>query len=188
MDDFHADMYHLLKNIKQKNKKASSLNEMSSSSVFVDGLVPINPNYWSSHWAGSIFYDELPQLKDKVDTLENIKNVEIYLETSQSDVEYRDPAWTATTNTMVVNLMAELGGQPGAFFSGHYANLCADKYVNEEIQRAMTLNDEEKVNLRIFQSVAIQKNIDPDMVQGTGSFREFVPDYMKKICVNSQID
>lgn len=158
---------------------------MSSSSIFEGGLVPINPNYWSSHLAGSAYYDESPQLKDKVSRpLENIKNVKIYLKTSQSDVEYQDRAWTAAKDTIVVNLMAKLGGRPGPFFNGHYTNLCDDKYVNEEIQTVMTLNDQEKVNLRIFQSVAIQKNIDPDMVVGTGLFRQFVPEYMKNDLCN----
>ena len=64
----------------------------------------------------------------------------------------------------------------GSFGAGATANKIADNYMNEMVETALTLNNQEK---QIFRQIAVTKNIDPDTVRGTVINREFGPDFMK---------
>ena len=109
-----------------------------------------------------------------------MKTVEFYLESSQSDTPYRDRLQKVMRHTAYVNLLCEAGGQPGAIASGRVANIFVQEYDDECIRTVTNLTLEEKANVEIFKSVAIKKNIDPNIVAGTGLFRQFVPEDMKK--------
>lgn len=47
------------------------------------------------------------------------------------------------------------------------------------VETSLTLNNQEKLNEKIFKQVAQDKGLDPNSVRGTGVTREFVPDFMK---------
>ena len=119
MDDFLPDMFESLQEIDQANEKKKN----HGTSFFAEALIPVNPVYWPAYYAGSAFRDEGPELNDKLNRFaSNLERMEDYLVTSNSDVQYRDRAWTVAGDTAKVNLMCEVYGQLGAFVSGHYAN------------------------------------------------------------------
>lgn len=181
MDEFITEMHESLDEIKKADEQA----RLSSSSFFAEALIPGNPNYWPAHMLGSSIYDESPDLKDRMSRpIENLKGIEFYLETSQSDVQYRDRLWKVKRDTAIVNALCEYGGHPGAVVSGRLANMYADQYVDEQMETRISLTKEEEINLAIFKDVAINQNIDPEVVVGTGLFRQFVPEYMKNDLCN----
>ena len=93
---------------------------------------------------GSSIYDESPDLKDRISRLlENLKGIEFYLETSQSDVQYRDRLWKVKRDTAIVNALCEYRGYPGAVVSGRLANMYAYQYVDEQMETRISLTKEE---------------------------------------------
>jgi hypothetical protein len=122
----------------------------------------------------------MPDLVDKIQTpIDNLRVAYEYLETSQSDTQWRDRFWQLTEDTAKINLSCELGQEVGSFGSGIFANKVTDQYMNEMIETCSTLNDQEIINGKIFQEVAKDKGLDPNQVRGTGFFREFVPEPLK---------
>jgi hypothetical protein len=78
---------------------------------------------------------------------------------------------------------SEIGGDLGSFGAGALSNKIADGYINEMVNTALTLNQQEKLNLEIFKQIAREKVIDVSKVRGAGLTRKFVPDFMKEdIC------
>ena len=51
--------------------------------------------------------------------------------------------------------------------------------MNEMVETSLTLNNQEKLNEKIFKQVALDQGLNPSAVRGTGVTREFVPDFMK---------
>jgi hypothetical protein len=149
-------------------------------SMFAEALVPINIRRWLSFAAGSASASDMPEFGDKIKTpFENLVVAKEYLETSQSDIQYRDRFWKLSEDTTTINCACELGGESATFASGVLSNKIADNYMEEMIHTELTLTDQEKLNLEIFKQVAQAKGIDPNTVRGTGVAREFVPDFMQ---------
>jgi hypothetical protein len=115
--------------------------------------------------------------------LDNLRVAKEYLETAQSDLQWRDRFWKVTQDTMTINLASEMGGDAGSFGAGAVSNKIADGSMNEMVVTEVIKNQQEKLNLEIFKQTAREQNIDVSTVRGTGVTREFVPDYMKEdIC------
>jgi hypothetical protein len=151
-----------------------------SSSIFAEALVPINPSRWPSFTAGSAASSDMPDITDKLQNpLDNLRAAIEYLETAQSDVQWRDRFWKITEDTTTINFASEMGGDVGAFGAGALSNKIADGYVKEMVDTALTLNQQEKLNLEIFKQTAREQGLDVSKVRGTGLMREFVPDYME---------
>lgn len=154
-----------------------------SSSIFVNGLVPINPYRWPGHAIGSAMASDMPDFLDKIKTpLDNLQVVREYLATSQSDIQYRSRAWKVAEDLALINIIAETNDL-GPFATGMMANQFANWYMDEMIQTQVSRNDREELNLQIFKEVAREDGRDPLKIRGTGTIRENVPDYMKEdIC------
>jgi len=151
-----------------------------SSSIFAEALVPMNPGRWPAFTAGSFASSDMPDITDKLQNpLDNLRAAKEYLETAQSDVQWRDRFWKVTEDTTKINFASEMGGAVGSFGAGALSNKIADGYINEMINTALTLDQQEKLNLEIFKQTAREQNIDVSKVRGTGLMREFVPDYME---------
>lgn len=155
-----------------------------SSPIFAEALVPVNPHRWPAFTAGSAMASDMPDLKDKLQTpFDNLRVAKEYLETSQSDVQWRDRFWKIAKDTEKINIGSELGNDVGAFIAGATSNKIADSYMNEMVETEVTKNPQEKLNLEIFKQTAREQGKDISEVRGTGLVREFVPDFMQEdIC------
>jgi len=150
--------------------------------MFAEALIPINPQRWPAFTAGSIAESEMPEFGDKIQTpLSNIIVAKEYLETSQSDIQWRSRAWQVAEDTTLINMASEAGGTIGSFGAGITANKIADGYVSEMYETAVTQNQQEKLNFEIFKQTAKEKGmaVDKDKVRGTGVTRKYVPEYMQ---------
>ena len=144
--------------------------------IFAEALVPLNPQRWPAYLAGSAMASDMPEFGDKVATpFTNLLTAKEYLETSQSDVQWRDRFWKVVEDTFTVNGASELGGELGSFGAGAAANKMADKYMEEMVETSFTLKASEKLNQRIYQQFAKEMGSDPSLVRGTGLGRQFVP-------------
>ena len=170
------------------NEKPTKMSEISSSSFFAEALVPLNPYKWAPYIAGSAFESKMPEIADKLKTpFSNLEVAKEYLETAQSDVQWRDRFWKVTEDTVKINGACELGGQVGSFGAGAVANKIADSYMDEMVETEITKNLQEELNLEIFKTVSLEKGLDPKEIRGTRVIREFVPEYMKEdICTRPQ--
>ena len=143
---------------------------------FAEALVPVNPARWPAYLAGSSMASDMPEFGDKISTpFTNLVTAKEYLETSQSDVQWRDRLWKVIEDTFTVNAASELGGEVGSFGAGAAANKIADKYMEEMVETSFTLKASEKLNQRIYQQFAEEMGYDPGLVRGTGLGRQFVP-------------
>lgn len=89
MDDFYSSMKEILDN--SSNEKPTKVREASSSSFFAEALVPLNPYRWGPYVAGSVSASDMPEIGDKLKTpFSNLQVAKEYLETAQSDVQWRD--------------------------------------------------------------------------------------------------
>lgn len=124
---------------------------------------------------------EMPGFGDKVATpFTNLLTAKEYLETAQSDVQWRGRLWQVAQDTAIA---FELGGDGGSFRAGAASNKIADGYMNEMVETEITKNPQEKLNLEIFKQTAREQRKDVSKVRGTGLMREFVPDFMQEdIC------
>ena len=52
--------------------------------------------------------------------------------------------------------------------------------MEEMVETEITKNLQEELNLEIFKTVSLEKDLDPKEVCGTVVIREFVPEYMKE--------
>jgi len=146
--------------------------------------VPINFHRWPAFAAGSAMASEMPEIKDKLQTpLANLQVAKEYLETSQSDNQWRYRFWKLIKDTTAINIAIETSGDIGAFGAGAASNKIADGYMNEMVETEITKNQQEKLNLEIFKQTAREQGIDVSEVRGTGLMREFVPNFMQEdIC------
>lgn len=153
--------------------------------AFAQAIVPVNPIHWPSFTAGSAFSSEMPDLVDKIATpINNFQVAQEYLETSQSDIQYRDRFWQLSEDTSIINSMSESGEEIGSFAAGILSNEMANRYVDEMIETAVTTTPTEELNSEIFKQCALDQNVEVSTVRGTGTFREFVPEYMKEDLCN----
>ena len=84
--------------------------------LFAEALVPLNPKRWPAYLAGSAMASDMPEFGDKVATpFTNLLTAKEYLETSQSDVQWRDRFWKVVEYTFTINGASELGGELGSF-------------------------------------------------------------------------
>lgn len=144
--------------------------------IFAEALVPLNPQRWPAYLAGSAMSSDMPEFGDKVATpFTNLVTAKEYLETSQSDVQWRDRFWKVFEDTTSINLSCEAGQDLGSFGAGAAANKMADKYMEEMVETSFTLKASEKLNQRIYQQFAKEMGSDPSLVRGTGLGRQFVP-------------
>lgn len=73
------------------NPKPQKILAKKSSSIFAEALVPINPGRWPAFTAGSSMASNMRDIKDKLQTpLDNLRVANEYLETAQSDTQWRD--------------------------------------------------------------------------------------------------
>lgn len=122
----------------------------------------------------------MPDIGDKIKTpFDNLLVAKEYLETSQSDIQWRARFWQVAEDTTSINMASELGGDVGSFAAGAASNKIAEGYMNEMIETAVSMNQQEELNFEIFKQTAREQNIDTSKVRGTGLVREFVPEYMQ---------
>jgi hypothetical protein len=115
--------------------------------------------------------------------LDNLRVAKEYLETSQSDTQWRDRFWQVAQDTATINIASEQGDVVGSFGAGAASNKIADGYMNEMVITEGTKNEQEKLNLEMFKQTAREQGKDVSKVRGTGLMREFVPDFMQEdIC------
>jgi hypothetical protein len=166
------------------NSKLEKNSAKRSSSIFAEALAPINPRRWPAFTAGSSMASDMPDIKDKLQTpLDNLRVAKEYLETSQSDLQWRARLWQVAQDTMTINIASELGSDVGSFGAGAASNKIADGYMAEMVITEATKNPQEKLNLEMFKQTAREQGIDVSEVRGTGLTREFVPDFMQEdIC------
>jgi hypothetical protein len=133
MDDFFAEMRSTLDDRKTSNLGPEThysygILQRYFPNIFAEALVPINPIRWPSDTAGSALSSDMPALGNKIKTpFENLVVAKEYLETSQSDVQWRDRFWQVAEDTTKINLSCELGKELGSFGAGVLSNKIADQ-------------------------------------------------------------
>lgn len=143
--------------------------------LFAEGLVPINPARWPGYLIGSAMASDMPDFPDKLrNPFDNLVTVKEYLESSKSDVQWRDRFWDVTEKTFAINAACELGETPGSMAAGAAANKIADNYMNEMVETESSLRLTEKLNMRQYQINAMEKGVDANLVRGTGLNRQYV--------------
>lgn len=83
-----------------------------------------------------------------------------YLETAQSEVQWRDRFWKVAEDKVKINGTCELGADIGLFGAGTAANKIADSYMDEMVETETTKNLQEELNLEIFKTVSLEKGLD----------------------------
>lgn len=76
------------------------------------------------------------------------------METSQSDIQWRDRFCKLTEDTVSINMASELRGNLGSFGAGAASNKMAEGYMNEMIETAVRMNPQEELNFQIFKQTA----------------------------------
>lgn len=164
--------------------KLQKISPKKSSSIFVEALVPVNPRRWPAFTVGSAMASDMPEIQDKLKTpFNNLLVAKEYLETAQSDLQWRARLWQVAQDTTTINIASEQGDDVGSFVAGAASNKIADGYMTEMIDTEVNKNNQEKLNLEMFKQNAHEQGKDDSDVRGTGLTREFVPDFMKEdIC------
>jgi hypothetical protein len=107
--------------------KPQKISAKRSSSMFAEALVPINPRRWPAFAAGSDMASDMPDIKDKLQTpLDNLRVAKEYLETAQSDLQWRAQIWQVVQDTTTISFASEIGGDVGSFGAGAASNKIAD--------------------------------------------------------------
>jgi hypothetical protein len=188
MDDFYNEMKEVLNDLPAKTAndimRSEDLRSSKSYSyfpnIFEEALAPINPRRWPAFTARSAIGSDMPEIGDKILTLlDNLCVTKEYLETSQSDVQWRARLWTVAEDTTLINMQSELGGDAGSFVADITSNKIAEKYMDKMYGTAVNINTQEELNFKIFKQVAREQGVDIETVRGTGWAREFVPEYMQ---------
>lgn len=87
------------------NSKLEKNSAKKGSSIFVEALAPINPRRWPAFTAGSAMTSDMPDFRDKLQTpLENLRVAKEYLETAQSDLQWRARLWQVAEDTTTINI------------------------------------------------------------------------------------
>lgn len=143
---------------------------------FAEGLIPVNPRHWPAFVAGSAMASDMPEFGDKLKTpLENLRVAKEFLESSKSEIQWRDRFWKVAEDCIGINAACELGEDAGSFGAGCAANKIADKYMNEMVNTELTLDPYEQLNMKCYKRQAVFNGQDPTLVRGTGLFQQFVP-------------
>lgn len=180
MDDFYNEMKYILESTSKSEDLESSKSYSYFPNIYAEALIPINPRRWPAFNAGSAMASDMPDIGDKIKTpFDNLLVAKEYLETSQSDIQWRARFWQVTEDTTSINMACELGGEVGSFGAGATSNKIAEGYMNEMIDSAVSMNRQEELNFEIFKQTAREQNMDIYKVRGTGVAREFVPKYMQ---------
>lgn len=109
------------------DSKTKEISHKRSSSLFAEALVPINPGRWPAFTAGSLASSDMPDITDKLQNpLDNLRAAKEYLETAQSDVQWRDRFWKVTEDTTTINLASEMSDDVGSFGAGAASNKIGD--------------------------------------------------------------
>lgn len=67
--------------------------------LFAEALIPLNTRRWPAYLAGIAMASDMLEFGDKVATpFTNLITAKGYLETSQSDVQWRDRFWKVVAN------------------------------------------------------------------------------------------
>lgn len=182
-------------NLQLRTKQLALKNPENTKILFADAaIVPVNPRYLIVHGFGlripnvrgtnDVFKTKTDVISEALNTpVANFKTTCEFLYRSKSEVEYRSRFWRVARDTTVVNALCI--NDAGAFLSGVYASDVAEKYMKEMIDRELFPNEIEKLNMQIYKQVAKSKNISPDVVEGTGLFRDFVREEDKvDLCKN----
>jgi len=166
------------------NSKPKKNYAKRSSSIFAEALAPVNPGRWAAFTAGSYMSSDMPDINDKVQTPFNkLLVAKEYLETAQSDTQWRDRFWKVVEDTTTINLAFEMGGTVESFAAGAISDKIADGYLEETVVTKWNKNTQEKLNLEIFKQTAREQGIDVSKVRGAGLTREFIPGFMQEdIC------
>ena len=98
---------------------------------------------------------DMPDITDKFKIpLANLLVAKEYLETAQSDLQWRDRAWEVAEDTIwKINSASEMGGDVGSFVAGAVSNKIADGYMNKMVGTEVSKNQQEKLNLEIFKQI-----------------------------------
>lgn len=78
-------------------------------------------------------------------------------------------------DTTTIKLSSELSQDLGALDAGGASTKMVDGYVDEMVETSFTLKKSEKLNEMIYKQFVGEQGLDPTLVNGTGSFRQFVP-------------
>lgn len=79
---------------------------------------------------------EMEEFGDKIKT--PFSN--LILETSKSDIQWRDRVWKFIEDTTSINIASEAGKDFGSFAAGAASNKIADGYMEEMVKTELTLN------------------------------------------------
>lgn len=124
---------------------------------------------------------DMPDIPDKLQTpLNNLLATKEYLESSQSDLQWRSRFWQVAQDTTTINIAFEQGDIVESFVAGVVSNKIADDYMAEMIDTEVNENPQEKLNLEMFKQTAREQSKDDSDVRGSGLTREFVPDFMRE--------
>ena len=105
MDDFYTEMRSTLEDIQTSQPVFDFPNIPQDPGIlqeyfpnmFAEALVPVNPRRWPAFTAGSVMASDMPEFADKIKTpIENLIVAKEYLETAQSDIQWRDRFWQVT--------------------------------------------------------------------------------------------
>lgn len=151
MDDFYLEMKDTLVDLKKESNTQSNLQPQDPGilasafpNVFAEALVmPINPSHWPAYVTGSAAANsETQTIEEKLTTpIDNVIVAKEYLESSQSDIEYRDRVWKVAQDTTAINLACEIGGEVGSFVGGAASNKVAEGYFKEMYETSSSLGD-----------------------------------------------
>ena len=99
MNRFYSEMKDIIDELPNKDRVTSiSSNFQAQDSgillsyfpkMFAEGLVPMNPRHWLVDTFNSAATSDMPDFQKKITSLNIISTLE-YLDTSYSDVQYRD--------------------------------------------------------------------------------------------------
>ena len=162
----------------EEPKLSSSGSQCYSSSMYAEAavLIPVNPRKRPVFEANSVASNDMPELGDKIKTpFNNLVVAKEYLETAQSDVQWRSRLWQVAEDTGAINIASKLGGDVGSFATVASSNKIAEKYIDDIVNTELTKNEQEILNFEIFKQVAREQNIDSSTVCSTGVTCEFVP-------------
>lgn len=98
-----------------------------------------------------------------------------YLDYAPSDTIWNDRFVNLIEDTLKVNLMAEFGGDTGAFLAGIFAKVRADKYMDILSKEALSNSFEGSLKLEILKRAAAKRGMNPADIVGVGLLKQNLP-------------
>ena len=100
-----------------------------------EALIPVNPVRWPAYAVGSSYFDHASLMEKGLGrSIKNFRTSCDYLATAHNDSHYNTRFQTLTQDTFVVNSMCEIGGTPGAWLAGGFANNMANAYEDQIVK------------------------------------------------------